>query len=186
MPQQNYDISSFRNTGEDIFVSHLVSIVRPELVNLGNHVAIDSYLHCSTSLETKDYVHISSHVSIIGGKGALLKMGNFTNIAAGGVIICGSDKFLGHGIVSAPNLPDEFRDELEIDPVVFDDFVNLGANVTILPGVYLPQGVVIGACSLVRKKDNLEPWTIYGGNPLRKIKKRDSTKMLEYAKKMGY
>lgn len=186
METKKFDTSVLYKTGEDVFVSPLVSIVRPELIILGNHVAIDPYLHCTTKLETGDYVHISSHVSIIGGKEGFLKMGNFTNIATGGRIICGSDEFRGVGIVSAPGIPEEFRDKLIFEPVIFEDFVNTGANVTILPGVILPQGVAIGACSLVRKKDILKSWTVYAGNPLRELGERPREKILQYARELGY
>lgn len=186
METKKFDTSALNKVGKDVFISSLASIVRPELISLGNHVAIDPYLHCTTKLEIGDYVHISSHVSIIGGKKGFLKMGNFTNIATGGRIICGSDEFKGLGIVSTPNLPEEFRDNLIIEPIIFEDFANTGANVTILPGVILPQGVVIGACSLVQRKDKLKPWTIYAGNPLREISERPKEKILHYAQELGY
>ena len=180
------DKSKLKKVGEDVFISDSVSITRPELVSMGNHIAIDPYLHCTTNLTLGDYVHISAGAIIIGGEEGFLTMGNFTNISAGGIIVCGSDEFKGVGIVSAPGLPEEYRDNLDFDPVVFEDFVNTGARVTVLPGVILPQGVVIGANSLVRKTDKLEQWTIYAGNPLREIRKRPKDKILEYAKALGY
>lgn len=179
-----FDPATLKRVGADVIVSPMVSITRPELVSLGNHVAIDPWLHCTTALETNDYVHISSHVSIIGGKHGKLVMGNCTNISTGGRIICGSDEFKGAGIVSAPGLPEEFRDRLIVEPVILENFVNLGASVTILPGAHLPEGVVIGACSLVRKSDVLAPWTIYAGNPLRKLQQRPRDTMLAYAKRL--
>lgn len=182
----SFDISVLKKTGEDVRISPLISITRPHLISTGNHIAIDPWFYCTTALETGDYVHISSHVRIIGGAKGILRMGNFTNIATGGTIICGSDEFRGFGLVSAPGIPEEYRDRINIEPIVFEDFVNLGANVTIFPGVTLPRGVVIGACSLVRKRDSLKPWAIYAGNPLRKIGTRPKNKILAYAKILGY
>jgi galactoside O-acetyltransferase len=179
-----YDISALGKVGEDVFISPLVSITRPELVKLGNHIAIDPWLHCTTALETGDYVHISSHVGIIGGKTGLLKLGNFTNISIKGTIICTSDEFLGEGLITAPGIPEKFLDKRKSGPIVFEDFVNTGANVTILPGVTLREGSVIGACSLVTK--DTEPWTIYAGIPARPIKIRSKEKMLRYAEALGY
>jgi galactoside O-acetyltransferase len=91
---------------------------------------------------------------------------------------------MGEGLISAPGLPQEFRDNLIISPVIFENFVNTGANVTILPGVTLAEGSVIGACSLVTK--NTEPWTIYIGVPAKPFKARNKEKMIEYAKRLGY
>ncbi len=179
-----FDLAQFCGCGEDVFVSPLASFVRPQLVRLGNHVAIDPFVHCATALETGDHVHISAHVSIIGGKDGVLRMGHFTNISVGGRIICGSDAFLGEGLVAAPGIPDAFRDRLIVEPVVFEDFVNTGAGVIIFPGVRLAEGTVIGAGSVVM--GSTEPWTVYVGAPARPLKARSRERMLEYARQMGY
>jgi dTDP-4-amino-4,6-dideoxy-D-glucose acyltransferase len=179
-----YDLSLLKAVGVDVHISANVEIRRPELVSLGNHVAIDSGFYIVTGAEIGDYIHIAPYVHIIGSAKGLLRMGHFTNISLGGKIICGSDSFLGEGLISAPGLPEEFRDKLKIEPVVFENFANTGAGVIILPGVTLAEGSVIGANSLVSK--NTEPWTIYAGSPAKPIKKRRKDKMLEYAKKLGY
>lgn len=174
----------FKHCGKDVYISKNVEIKRPKLITIGNHVAIDSYFYITTRAEIGNHVHISAHVGVIGGKNGLLKMGNFTNISIGGRIICGSDEFLGHGFITAPGIPEEYRDNLKIAPVVFEDFVNTGANIVVLPGVTLAQGTVVGANSLIT--ENTETWTIYAGSPARPIKKRPKDKIIEYAKKMGY
>lgn len=180
---KKYDTSLLRSCGDDVVISDLVSIVRPELVKIGSHVAIDPWLHCTTAVEIANHVHISSHVGIIGGKGGLLKMGNFTNISVGGRIICVSDRFNGDGLIGAV-IPDEFLDSRKSGPVVFESFANIGANVTIFPGVTLGEGSVVGACSMVT--EDTEPWTIYVGCPARPIKVRPKEKMLKYASKFGF
>lgn len=58
----------------------------------------------------------------------------------------------------------------EMKPVVIGDDVWIGARVTILPGVHIGDGCVIGAGSVVTK--NVEPYSIVGGNPARVIRKR--------------
>jgi acetyltransferase-like isoleucine patch superfamily enzyme len=181
---EEFDISRLKHTGKDVLISARVDIKRPHLISIGNHVAIDSGFYISTGAELGDYIHIAPYVCIIGGEKGFLKMGHFTNISAGGRIICGSDEFMGAGLITAPGLPEEFRDNLIIKPVIFENFVNTGANITILPGVTLAEGSVIGACSLVTK--NTEPWTIYTGIPARPIKTRNRDKMIEYAKRLGY
>jgi len=179
-----YDLSLLKRVGDDVYVSPNVEIRRPELISIGNHVAIDSGFYISTQLEIGDYIHVAPYVHIIGSAKGLLRMGHFTNISLGGKIICGSDSFLGDGLISAPGLPEEFRDLLIIEPVIFENFANTGANVTILPGVILREGSVIGANSLVTK--DTEPWTIYAGSPAKPVKARKNEKMIEYAKRLGY
>lgn len=179
-----FDLTTLKKSGEDVIISPLVSITRPQLVILGNHVAIDPWFHCTTALDIRDHVHISSHVSVIGGKSGLLRMGNFTNISTGGRIVCVSDNFKGDGLVGAPGIPDEYLDSRKSGPVTFEDFANIGANVVILPGVVLGEGSVVGACSLVTK--STEPWTVYAGVPARQIGMRPREKILGYAERMGY
>ena len=183
---ERFDTAVLKVVGEDVWISNTVSIRRPHLVSIGTHVAIDEFFVGTTALELGDYIHISTHVSVIGGEKGLLKMGHFTNIATKGTIICASDSFLGDGLITAPHIPDEYRDTIIAKPIIFENFVNIGANVTIFPGVTLPEGVVIGACSLVRPSDTLEPWTVYAGNPLRAIKKRPMERMKAYAAALGY
>jgi len=184
MNPEQFDISKLKKIGADVYISSKVDIIRPHLISIGKHVAIDTGFYISTGAEIGDYIHIAPYVCIIGGKDGFLKMGHFTNISAGGRIICGSDEFMGEGLVTAPGLPEELRDNLIIKSVVFENFSNIGANVTILPGVVLAEGSVIGASSLVLK--NTEPWTIYVGTPARPIKMRKKSKMIEFAKRLGY
>ena len=44
--------------GEDVIIDKFVNFKRPELVKIGNHVAIDWGFYCTTSLEIGDYIHI--------------------------------------------------------------------------------------------------------------------------------
>jgi dTDP-4-amino-4,6-dideoxy-D-glucose acyltransferase len=178
-----YDKSLLKFVGEDVFISANVEIRRPQLVSIGNHVAIDTGFYLTTQAEIGDYLHIGPYVSIIGGAKGFFKMGNFTNIAVGSRIICVSDTFTGEGLITAPGILEELT-KLKIKPVIFEDFVNVGVNAVIMPGVTLKEGSVIGACSLVIK--DTESWTIYAGIPAKPIKKRPKEKMLQYAKKLGY
>lgn len=55
-------------------------------------------------------------------------------------------------------------------PVIIGDDVWIGIRVTILSGVKIGQGAVIGAGSIVTK--NVEPYSIVAGNPARIVKFR--------------
>ncbi|MBI2444542.1 MAG: acyltransferase [Candidatus Magasanikbacteria bacterium] len=178
-----YNKRLLKAVGADVFISHAVEIRRPQLVRLGSHIAIDTGFYLTTAAELGDYIHIGPDVCIIGGARGLLKMGNFTNLAAGCRVICVSDTFTGEGLITAPGIPPEYC-RLKIAPVVLEDFANVGANAVIMPGVTLGKGSVVGACSLVTH--NTEPWTIYAGIPARPIKKRPRAKMLRFARALGY
>lgn len=178
-----YDISLLKSFGDDVFVSASVEIRRPSLIELGSHIAIDSGFFITTAAKLGNYIHIGPYVCVIGGMEGMFTMGHFTNIAVGGRVICVSDTFAGDGLISAPGIPKESI-RLNVAPVILEDFVNVGANVTILPGVTLREGSVIGAGSVVTK--STEPWTIYVGTPAKPLKKRPKAAMLAYAKDLGY
>lgn len=62
----------------------------------------------------------------------------------------------------------------EIKPVVIEDDVWIGARVTILPGVTIGEGSVIGACAVVSK--SIPPYSVAVGNPARVVKNRKEVK----------
>jgi acetyltransferase-like isoleucine patch superfamily enzyme len=62
-------------------------------------------------------------------------------------------------------------------PITIEDDVWIGCNVTILKGVTLGEGSVIGAGSIVTK--SVIPFSINAGNPCKTIKMRFSPKELE-------
>ena len=169
--------------GEDIYISPSAEIRRPELCTIGNHVAIDSFFYCTTRLKIGDYVHISSHVAVIGGKPTGLIVEDFCFISTGSKIICGSETFNGNGLIG-PLIPDEYKDTLKLEPVVLKRFSGMLANSIVMPGITMAEGSVLGANSLL--KEDTEPWTVYAGSPARPIRKRSKDKAYEYAAKLGY
>ena len=165
--------------GKDVRISELAVLSRPELIEMGDHIAIDQWTYISTQLKLGSYIHIAPSVSIIGGALALLIMGDFTNIGSGSRVVCATDDFT-QGLIS-PVLPIEHRTVIN-KPVVFERYATLGVNCTVLPGVTLGEGCIVGANSVVTK--DTEPWTIYAGSPARPIKKREKERIIESANKL--
>jgi acetyltransferase-like isoleucine patch superfamily enzyme len=170
-------------TGDDVYISASAEITRPDLCCLGNHVAIDSFFYCTTQLTVGDYVHISSHVAAIGGKTAVLSVEDFCFLSVGSKYICGSETFYGHGLVG-PLVPDEYKDQQKIEPIVLKRFSGALANSVVLPGVTMAEGSVLGANSLLTA--DTEPWTVYAGNPAKPIRLRDKKNAYRYAQQLGY
>ena len=169
--------------GIDVFLNDFVSITRPELVKIGNHVAIDFGFVCTTGLVIGDYVHISPHVSVIGGKKTSLNIEDFCFISTGSRMICGSELFQGDGLIG-PMIPDEYKDNQILEPINLKRFSGVCANSVVMSGVVMSEGSILGANSFL--KESTEPWTIYAGSPARPIKKRKKEKMYSFAKEMGY
>jgi acetyltransferase-like isoleucine patch superfamily enzyme len=102
-------------SSEDVYVHNDVEIKREYLI--GNHVAIDKGVYCSTNIEIGDYVHISPYVTIIGGKDGKFIAKGFNNIMAGARIICGSDRFDDSGLFGAM-IPKHLKGRQIIKPVI--------------------------------------------------------------------
>jgi acetyltransferase-like isoleucine patch superfamily enzyme len=166
-------------SSKDVYIHSDVEIRREYLI--GNHVAIDKGVYCSTNIDIGDYVHISPYVTIIGGALGLFTAKGFNNIMAGARIICGSDRFDGSGLFGAM-IPKHLKGKQIIEPVIMEEFSNIGTNAIVLPGSTLRRGVLLTAGSLLM--GDTEEWGVYKGNPAVLVKKIDPTKTLELAKQL--
>ena len=168
--------------GEDIFIdSDIVS--KQNMVICGSHVAIDKGVYLSTNVFIGSYVHIGPYVTIIGGKEGNFTAKGFNNIMAGARIVCGSDRFDGSGLFGAM-IPEELKGTQIIEPIIMEEFSNIGTNAIVLPGSTLRKGVLLTAGSLLM--GDTEEWGVYKGNPAVLIKKINPTKIIKNAKKIGY
>jgi len=149
------------------FIHKTAVIKRLEMISMGDNIAIDPFFYMSTKGDFGDWIHIGSHVSIIGGIEAKIIIGNYVAISTGCRLVCRSDDFTKKGIaipfsVGKRNLYGSF--------INIKDKAILGANVIVLPDVIIGEGAVVGANSLV--KTNLDAWGIYAGTPAKKIGER--------------
>lgn len=174
----------FLEKGEDVFIGSdiPVKIKYPDLVRIGSHVAIDDGVIISTKADIGDYIHIAPYVVVIGGAKSKLILEDFSFIASGTKVVCGSEDYTGGGLVS-PVVPEEFR-KITYGQVLFEKYSGCGVNSSILPNVKMSKGSVLGANSLLTK--DTEPWGIYVGSPAKLVGYRDSTKIEEYVKILGY
>ena len=148
--------------GTDVIIHETAIIKRPELVEMGSHVAIDPFFYLTTAAQFGDWVHINSHVSVIGGEESKLKIGNNVAISTGCRLICRSNDFWSKKS-SVPFMPVEksfYGSFIEIQ-----DEVVLGTNVVVLPNVIIGKGIAVGANSLV-KESIIKPG-LYVGSPVR-------------------
>lgn len=72
---------------------------------------------------------------------------------------------------------------LKGDTVVGND-VWIGQNVTILPGVHIGDGAIIGLNSVVAS--DVPPYTIVAGNPAKQIRKRFDDELIEIMLKLKW
>lgn len=169
----------FKKQGIDLFIAETAIIKKPNLVEVGDHVAIDVGVYLSTQATIGDYVHIAPYVCVIGGEKANLVMEDFSGISAGSKIICGSDDFT-KGMMN-PQIPLEYK-HTKFTTVTIEKYACVGVNSVIMPGVTIAEGSVIGAGSVVTK--STEPWTVYIGIPARPVKLREKDLIIESGEKI--
>lgn len=118
--------------------------------------------------------------------GSNCKLGDFVHLAAGERIIIGDNCLFASKIYvsdivhgkydnevdnTSPEIPPDER-KLFTKPVIIEDNVWIGENVSILPGVHIGYGSVIGANSVVNK--DIPALSIAVGCPARIVKSYNS------------
>lgn len=166
---------------DDVYIHKDVEFKQPPI--LGDHIAIDKGVYVTVKSKIGSYTHISPYVTIIGGKSGYFECKGFNNIMSGARIICGSDRFDSSGLFGAM-IPQELKGKQIIEPVIMDEFSNVGTNSIVLPGTRLRRGVLVAAGSLIM--GDTEEWGVYKGNPAILVKKIDGSKLISNAKKLGY
>ena len=157
-----------KSCGEGVVIYPLAKIVKPEVIEIGDHSMIDdfTFINGGNGVIIGRYVHIASFTSIIGG-GELL-LGDYAAVACGSRIITGTDTYQGGKRMSAA-LPHEQR-SVVLGKVIIEKDAFIASNVVVHPNVKIGEGAVIGSNSLVLK--DVEPWSINVGSPCRKIGER--------------
>ncbi len=121
-----------------------ITVVRPETLVVGDNVFISNFSHISSC------------------KGC--KIGN--NVMIGPSVVMESNDHV-FGIIGKTMY--ETRKIKKEEPFIIENNVWIGAHATILKGVKVGEGSVIGAGSVVVK--DVPPYTVNVGNPSRPIKK---------------
>lgn len=111
---------------------------------------------------------------------AKIVVGNDTMFGPNVTVITGGHTINRVGELMSKITNDDKNKDEDRD-VIFEGDNWIGANTTILRGVTIGRGAVIGACSVVTK--NVPPYTIVAGNPAKFIKNRFSDEDLIIHKK---
>lgn len=148
-------------------------LIDPEKITMTDNIIISEFCHIygGSGIHIGNFVHISANVCVSGG--GSLKIGNFVNISAGAHLITGTDSPNGDALVGAA-VPKKLR-KVNRSHISLEDYSWVGTGAIILPGITIGEGAVVGAGAIVTK--DVAPWTIVGGNPAKKIRRRDSSKL---------
>jgi len=162
----------FKSYGENVFISDKCSVYGAENISLGSNVRIDDFCilaaECtSAKLVIGNYIHLAISTAIFAGAGVYI--GDFCTISAKSTIYSRSDDYSGEFLLTGPHIREEYT-MVDSRPVIMNNYSVVAAHSLVLPGVEFGEGAVLGSMSLA--KENLESWSIFGGIPAMKIKKR--------------
>lgn len=158
----------FKSVGENVLLSKNAKVYGAEHMTIGDNVRIDDFCILSRKVDIGSNVHIAAYSAMYGGE-AGIKIDDFANISSRVCVYALSDDFSGRTMTS-PMVPDKYKDVFN-NPVYIGRHVIIGTGSTILPGVRLNEGAVVGAMTLV--KQDVEEWTTVVGIPAKKIKDRE-------------
>lgn len=165
----------FKSIGNGCFISRNARFYGTENMTIGDNVRIDDFCILSGHITLGSHIHVSAYVALYGAMG--IEMKDYTGISARSTIYSAMDDFSGDHLVG-PIHP-EGTTHVEGGPVTIESYTQIGANCLVFPDLTIGEGVVVGACSMVRH--SLEPWGIYVGLPVKRLKERNK-RLLNYVK----
>lgn len=156
----NNDYKKFKNIENSVIFSPeypgIIRLIEPNNISIGSNTVLNRGAHLNAtegSIDIGKYCHI----------------GKFLTIYA-----------FNHNYESTISIP---YDKIKIaGKIIIKDYVWIGANVMIVPGVTIGEGVVIGAGSVVTK--DVPDYAVIGGNPAKILKYRDK-EVFQRLKKEG-
>ncbi len=146
-------------------------------VKLGRDVRIYAFVNMY-GCEIGDESRIGAFVEIQKGAhiGKRVKVSSHTFICEG--VTIEDEVFIGHGVMfindkyprsTNPDGSSQTEADWSVVPTLVKRRASIGSNATILCGVTIGEGAVIGAGSVVTK--DIPPNTIVAGNPVRVLRK---------------
>lgn len=156
----------FKSIGKGCCISRKASFYGISRMSIGDNVRIDDFCILSGNITLGSHIHISAYVALYGAEGIVLE--DYTGISPRGTIYSAMDDFSGNYLIG-PIHPEEYTN-VKGGLVTVRKYSQIGANSVVFPNLTIEEGVVVGACSLVRH--SLDAWGIYVGTPVKRLKDR--------------
>jgi acetyltransferase-like isoleucine patch superfamily enzyme len=157
----------FAGFGKNVKISDKAVIYGAEQMWIGDNSRIDDFCVISGKLTIGRNVYIGPFGLIAGGTLGLI-FEDFTTLAYRVQVFTQSDDYSGETMTNS-TVPKDYKKEI-FASVRLGRHSIVGAGATIMPGANLAEGTAVGAAALVLKPT--EPWSIYIGNPARKLRER--------------
>lgn len=160
-------IQQLKFCGEGVKLFPLCKMIRANNAELDNHCQIFDFVFIDAGVMLKigKYSTLTWQVLIEGGARTII--GDRVFIGPGSKILTSTYKI--NEFYTVEHLPQGCQ-EIQYGDIVIKDDAYIGAACTVMPGVTIGEGAVVGANSLINK--DLEPWGIYVGTPCKKVGER--------------
>jgi acetyltransferase-like isoleucine patch superfamily enzyme len=162
-------------------ISPNTRIRSPQHVDIGAYSIVDDFCYISTRVRIGLCSHVASGCSIAGGEEHMFTLGDFSSLSSGVKVWCASNDFVNDLVCIVPAGCGDVGARPIAGDVSMADYTGAGANSVIMPHTHVPEGTVIGALSLVPAGAVLEPWSVYAGVPVRRIRARNRDAVLAQA-----
>lgn len=154
-------------------ISPNVRIRHPQHFEVGDHSIVDDFSYFSTRVRIGTCSHIASGCSVAGGGARLFSLGDFCSLSSGVKIWCTSDDFTNDLVAILPDGAGAIKTHLIEGDVTLENYTAVGSNSVVMPGNVVPEGTVIGALSYVPARFAFEPWSVYAGIPVKRVRARN-------------
>jgi acetyltransferase-like isoleucine patch superfamily enzyme len=162
--RETLETMGFKYLGDNVKISDKASIYNCNQISIGDNSRIDDFCVVSGNITIGRNVHFAPFCLVAGGEPGII-FEDFSGLAYHAQVFSQSDDYSGHALTN-PTVPARYTHASK-KAVHIGKHVIVGAGSIIMPGVTLNEGTAVGAMSLVRK--STEAWTIYLGNPAKKI-----------------
>lgn len=156
----------FKSIGKSCQISRKASFYGNGKISIGDNVRIDDFCILSGNITLGSHIHISAYVALYGTEGIVLE--DYTGISPRSTIYSAMDDFSGDYLIG-PIHPQEATN-VTGGLVTVKRYSQIGCNCVVFPNLTIEEGVVVGACSMVR--NSLDPWMVYAGIPVKPLKHR--------------
>lgn len=166
--QEELSRLGLKEYGKNVYIGRHAIIYNPEKLKIGHDVRIDDFTIISGNVTLHNYIHISHFCGLYGGEEGI-EMMDFSGLSSKVNIYAVSDDYSGESMTN-PMVPMEYKKTMISAKVTLEKHSIIGNNAVVLPGVTIAEGSSVGSMSLCSK--NTEPWSIYVGIPVKKLKER--------------
>lgn len=161
-------LDKLKYCGENIKIYDLAKICNPQWAEIDDGCMIFDYafLDARGGLKIGKCSIFAWHCLIEGG--GHIQIGDRVLIGPGAKLL--GFPYNYHGVYVSQALPEEAF-SINLGNITIGNDAYICAGAVVLPGVTIGEGAVVGANSVVDR--DLKPWTIYHGNPVKKVGERE-------------